>query len=309
MARFVSRAVVVESFGGPEVLAMRDVAEPHAGPGQLRVRVTAAGLNPMDWLIISDEGLASAFGVRPPTGFGYDFAGVVDEIGEGVTGFAAGDRVFGGAMSRAVADYVVVDPSQDEVLPIPDGVDDVTAGTLAVAGRTAAAALAAIGLRDGDTVLIGGAAGGVGSFAVQLARLAGARVLGTASEGSFDFVRSLGAEPIRYGDGLAARVRAATPDGITAAADLFGTETAYAALALGVPAERVSTIAARDPNLTAKAVGGIDAAPGALAHISALVAEGRLTVPIAAQYPIEQIRDAVTFQATRHARGKVVITL
>ncbi len=130
-------------------------------------------------------------------------------------------------------------------------------------------------------------------------------MLGTASEGSFDFVRSLGAEPIRYGDGLAERVRAATP----AAADLFGTETAYAALELGVPAERVSTIAARDPNLTAKAVGGIDAEPGALAHISKLVAEGRLTVPIAAQYPIEQIRDAVTFQATRHARGKVVITL
>lgn len=309
MARFVSRAVVVESFGGPEVLNVRDVAEPHAGPDQLRVRVTAAGLNPMDWLIISDEGLASAFGVRPPTGFGYDFAGVVDEIGEGVTGFAAGDRVFGGAMSRAVADYVLVDPSQDEVLPIPDGVDDVTAGTLDVAGRTATAALAAIGLRDGDTVLIGGAAEGVGSFAVQLARLAGARVLGTASEGSFDFVRSLGAEPIRYGDGLAERVRAATPDGITAAADLFGTETAYAALELGVPAERVSTIAARDPNLTAKAVGGIDAEPGALEHISKLVAEGRLTVPIAAQYPIEQIRDAVTFQATRHARGKVVITL
>jgi NADPH:quinone reductase-like Zn-dependent oxidoreductase len=208
---------------------------------------------------------------RPPTGFGYDFAGVVDQIGAEVTGFALGDRVFGGAMSRAVADHVVVDPSQDEVPPIPDGVEDLVAATLAVAGTTAAAALAAIHVRDGDTVLIGGAGGGVGSFAVQLARLAGARVLGTASEGSFDFVRSLGAEPIHYGDGLAERVRAAAPDGITAAADLFGTETAYAALRLGVPAERVSTIAA--------------------------------------QYPIEQIRAAVTFQATRHAHGKVVITL
>ena len=300
---------MVESLGGPEVLTVREVAEPHADPGQLRVRVSAAGLNPMDWAIIADEESAAAFGVRPPTGFGYDFAGVVDEVGEEATGFAAGDRVFGGAMSRAVADYALVDPAQDEVLRIPDGVDDVTAATLDVAGRTASAALSAIGLRDGDTVLIGGAAGGVGVFAVQLARLTGARVLGTASEGSFGFVRSLGAEPVQYGDGLAERIRAVAPDGITAAADLFGTETAYAALELGVPAERVSTIASRDPDLTAKATGGINAEPGALEHIAALIAEGRFTVPIAARYPIEQIRDAVTFQAARHARGKVVIAL
>lgn len=300
---------MVESLGGPEVLAVREVAEAHAGPSQLRVRVSAAGLNPMDWTIIADEESASAFGIRPPTGFGYDFAGVVDEVGEGVTRFAAGDRVFGGAMSRAVADYALVEPAQDEVLLIPDGVDDVTAATLDVAGRTASASLSAIGLRDGDTVLIGGAAGGVGVFAVQLARLAGARVLGTASEGSFDFVRSLGAEPIQYGDGLAERIRDVAPDGITAAADLFGTETAYAALELGVAAERVSTIASRDPDLTAKATGGINAEPGAVEHIAALIAEGRFTVPIAARYPIEQIRDAVTFQAARHARGKVVIAL
>jgi NADPH:quinone reductase-like Zn-dependent oxidoreductase len=305
----MSRAVVVKSLGGPEVLDVEDVAQPHAGPGQLRVRVTAAGLNPMDWLIVSDEGLAAAFGVRPPTGFGFDFAGVVDEVGDGVAGFAGGDRVFGGVMSRAVADYVVIDPSREEVLPTADGVDDVIAGVLPVAGRTASAALAAIGVRAGDTVLIGGAAGGVGSIAVQLARLAGARVLGTASEGSFDYVRSLGAEPVRYGDGLAERVRAAAPGGITAAADLFGTETAYAALELSVDPDRVSTIAARDPQLTAKAVGGVNAEPGALRNLAGLVAQGRLTVPIAARYPIERIREAVTLQASRHVRGKVVIVL
>jgi NADPH:quinone reductase-like Zn-dependent oxidoreductase len=305
----MSRAVVVKSLGGPEVLDVEDVAQPHAGPGQLRVRVTAAGLNPMDWLIVSDEGLAAAFGVRPPTGFGFDFAGVVDEVGDGVAGFAGGDRVFGGVMSRAVADYVVIDPSREEVLPTADGVDDVIAGVLPVAGRTASAALAAIGVRAGDTVLIGGAAGGVGSIAVQLARLAGARVLGTASEGSFDYVRSLGAEPVRYGDGLAERVRAAAPGGITAAADLFGTETAYAALQLSVDPDRVSTIAARDPQLTAKAVGGVNAEPGALRNLAGLVAQGRLTVPIAARYPIERIREAVTLQASRHVRGKVVIVL
>ena len=305
----MGRAVVLDSFGGPEVLEVRNVGEPHAGPGQLRVRVSTAGLNPMDWLIIGNEEIGSLFGVRPPTGFGYDYAGVVDELGEGVDGFALGDRVFGGAMSRAVADYVLVDPAQDEVLRTPDEVDDITASTLAVVGTTATAALAAINLEEGDTVLIGGAAGGVGVLAVQLARLAGARVLGTASEGSFGFLRSLGADPVRYGDGLADRVRAAAPDGITAAADLFATETAYAALELGVPAERVSTIASQDSDLTAKSVGGRDADSGALARIVELIAEGRLTVPIAARYPIERVQDAVAFQATRHARGKAVITL
>jgi len=108
---------------------------------------------------------------------------------------------------------------------------------------------------------------------------------------------------------LAGRVRDLVPKGITAAVDLFGTETAYAALELGVPAERVTTIAARAPDLTAKAVGGVDAAPGTLEHIADLVAQGRLVVPIAARYPVEDIRDAVTFQAGRHARGKVVIAL
>lgn len=303
----MSRTVVVESFGGPEVLEVREVPEPHAGSGQLRVRVTAAGLNPVDWILTANEQVASAFGVSLPTGFGNDFAGVVDEVGDAVSGFAVGDRVYGGAQGRAVADYVIVDPI--EAIHTPDSVNDLTASTLAIAARTADAALAAIGVGETDTVLIGGAAGGVGVFAVQLARLAGARVIGTASEGAFDFLRSLGAEPVGYGEGLVERVRALAPGGVTAATDLFGTETAYAALELGVPAERISTIAARDPELTAKAVGGRDAAPGTLERIAELIAAGQLTVPIAATYPIEDIRDAVTFQADRHAHGKVVVTL
>jgi NADPH:quinone reductase-like Zn-dependent oxidoreductase len=304
----VSRAVVLESFGGPEVLEVREVQEPHADSGRIRVRVAAAGLNPMDWIITANEQIASAFGLSLPVGFGHDYAGVVDEVGDGVTVFAVGDRVYGGALGRAVADYVIVDPASDEAHHTPQGVDDMTASTLDVAARTADAALAAIDVAEGDIVLVGGAAGGVGVFAVQLARLAGAKVIGTASQRSFDFLRSLGAEPVVYGDGLAERVRALVPGGITAATDLFGTETAYAALELGVPAERVSTIAARDPELTAKAVGGRDAAPGTLERIAELVAAGRLTVPIEASYPIERIHDAVTFQAARHLNGKVVIT-
>jgi NADPH:quinone reductase-like Zn-dependent oxidoreductase/DNA-binding HxlR family transcriptional regulator len=305
----MSRAVIRESFGGPETLHVQEVPEPHAGRGQLRVRVAAAGLNPVDWIKGSSAETAARFGLTLPAGFGSDFAGTVDETGDGVTGFAVGDRVFGGARDRAVADLVVVTPGEDELHHTPDGVDDVTAAALDIAGRTAAAALDAIQAGEGDTVLVGGAAGGVGVLAVQLARLAGARVIGTGSAESAGFLRSLGAEPVPYGDGLADRVRTLAPDGITAATDLFGTETAYAALELGVPAGRISTIAAFGPELPFQATGGVHAAPDALDRIATLIAEGRLTVPIAARYPITQIRDAVAFQATRHAHGKVVVVL
>lgn len=305
----MSKAVVLDTFGGPEVLDLRDVEEPHAGPAQLRVHVAAVGLNPIDWIITADEETASRFGLSLPAGFGTDYAGVVDEVGDGVTGFAVADRVFGSALSRAVADYVIIDPAQDGVNHTPDGVDDRTASTLDIAARTASAALAAINVGKGDTVLIGGAAGGVGIFAIQLARLAGAKVIGTASESSFDYLRSLGAEPVTYGAGLVERVRALAPGGITAATDLYGTETAYAARELGVPDDRLSTIAAPVPVPGVKSVGGINAAPGTLKHVAELIASGKLTVPIAATYPVEQIREAVKLQATRHAQGKIVVTL
>src|SRR6202042_430754 len=214
-----SRAVRLDSFGGPEVLNVRQVPAPHAGPGQIRVRVTAAGLNPMDWIMTADADTAARFGLSLPAGFGTDYAGVVDQVGDGVTGFAPGDRVFGGALSRAVADFVVIDPAggiaANEAHHTPDGVDDRTAATLAIAGRTAAAALALVNPGPGDTVLSGGAAGGVGVFAVQLARLAGARVIGTGSATSSDFLRGLGAEPVAYGGGLAGRLRALAPAGVT----------------------------------------------------------------------------------------------
>ncbi|HTU05864.1 MAG TPA: alcohol dehydrogenase catalytic domain-containing protein, partial [Trebonia sp.] len=191
----MSRAVVYETFGGPDVLQVRDIPEPHAGPGEVRVRVTAAGLNPMDWALASRPESAARFGITVPSGFGYDFAGVVDEADGGSTEFAVGDRVYGGALGRAAADFVVVKTqatAAEALFPTPDGISDEVASTLPVAGTTAAAALAAIGLRSGDTVLIGGAAGGVGVFAVQLATLAGATVIGTASEGTFEFLRRLG---------------------------------------------------------------------------------------------------------------------
>src|SRR5580704_11082103 len=155
----MSRAVIQDSFGGPEVLEVRDVAQPHAGPGEVRVRVSAAGLNPVDWKVAGSAEAAGRFGLTLPTGFGNDFAGVIDEVGDATegssTGFAAGDRVHGGARGRAVADYTVVRPGTDPLLHTPDGVDDITASTLVIAGRTADAVVSAIGVRAGDTVLIG----------------------------------------------------------------------------------------------------------------------------------------------------------
>jgi NADPH:quinone reductase-like Zn-dependent oxidoreductase len=309
----MSRAVTYQAFGGPEVLELKDVPEPHAGPGEVRVRVTVASLNPMDWGISSTPEVAAMFGVTVPSGFGYDFAGVVDEVGAGADGFAVGDRVHGGALAKAAADFLVTKtpvPAPDALFHIPDGISDEVAATLPVAGLTAAAALAVIGLRPGDTVLVGGAAGGVGVFAVQLAKLAGARVIGTASEGTFEFVRQLGAEPVTYGPGLADRVRTLAPDGVTAATDLFGTETAETALALGVPPERISTIAAGpNPPGGVCATGGVDADAGALGRITDAILAGKITVPVAATFPVEQIRDAVTLQAGRHVHGKIVLTL
>ena len=217
----------------------------------------------------------------------------------------------GGALSRAVADFVVVDAAGDiaatEAHHTPDGVDDRTAATLAIAGCTAVAALDVLDLGPADTVLIGGAAGGVGVFAVQLARLAGARVIGTGSATSSDFLRGLGAEPVAYGDGLADRVRALAVGRVTAAIDLHGTETAHAARELGIPDGRICTIAAQVDGVTP--ANGANAAPGALEEVARLIAAGQLRVPIAASFPVEQIRTAVELQASRHVYGKVVIDL
>ncbi|GGV07507.1 zinc-binding dehydrogenase [Kitasatospora aureofaciens] len=250
------------------------------------------------------------FGITLPAGFGSDFAGVVDEVGAQATGFTAGDRVYGAAIGRSVADFVLVETPAAHLWPTPEGVADEVASVLPVSGLTASAALAAIGLRAGDTVPIGGAAGGVGVFAVQLAKLAGARVLGTASKGTFGFLRGLGAEPVAYGPGLADRVRALAPEGITAATDLFGREAAETALELGVAPERISVVAdGPAPPPGVRKTGALDAGPGALERIADAIRSGEITVPIAATFPVERIREAVPMQAEGHVHGKIVIAL
>jgi NADPH:quinone reductase-like Zn-dependent oxidoreductase len=306
----MSRAIIYTSFGGPDVLELHDIPEPHAGPDEVRVRVTAAGLNPMDWGIASNPGVAARFGITVPSGFGADFAGTIDEVGSNVKGFQMGDRVFGGAIGRAVADYIILNPSTETLPHTPNGIPDIIASTIPVAGLTADAALSVIGVTSGDTVLIGGAAGGVGVFAVQLAKLAGATVIGTGSEGSFDFLRQLGAIPVAYGSGLADRVRQLAPQGVDAAAVLVGTETIDVALALGISPARISTIAVGpNPPGGVHATGAAQARPGALDRITDAIRSGKLTVPIAATFPIERTREAVTLQRGGHVHGKVVITL
>ncbi|OIJ28136.1 NADP-dependent oxidoreductase [Nocardioides luteus] len=306
-----SRAVLLEKFGGPENLTVQSVPEPHAGAGQIRIRVTAGGLNPMDWVMTSDAGTAARFGLSLPCGFGTDYAGVVDEVGPDSTGYAVGDRVFGTAVSRALADHLVIESAGNISTGVahhtPDGVDDRTAATLSIAGSTAAAALAVLGLGPDDTVLIGGAGGGVGVFAVQLARIAGARVIGTGSASSADYLRSLGAEPVTYGDGLADRVRAMDGGPVTAALDLHGTDTVDVARELGIPDKRICTVAAAIEGVPAAS--GANAGPEALRRIARLVDTGDIRVPIAATFPVEEIRSAVELQAERHVRGKIVIDL
>ncbi|WP_210570307.1 NADP-dependent oxidoreductase [Streptomyces sp. GESEQ-4] len=307
----MTRAVRYETFGGPEVLKLREIPEPHAGAGEVRVRVAAVGLNPMDWLLSSMPETARQFGITLPSGFATDFAGTVDEVGEGVSGFTVGDRVYGGATGRAAADLLVVDPAgADDLLRTPAEIGDEIASTLPVAGRTGLAALAAIDVKADDTVLIGGAAGGVGIFAIQLAKLAGARVIGTASEGTHDFLRQFGVDPVTYGPGLEDRVRAIALDGVSAAADLHGTDAAEAALALGVPPERISTIAAGpNPPGGVRSTTGFHAQPEDLKRITDAIVTGEITVPIAATFPIQQIQEAVRLQAGGHVHGKIVVTL
>ena len=306
----MSRAVRFASFGGPEVLDVTNVSEPHAGVHDVRVQVTYAGLNPIDRKIIGAPEFAERFGFALPAGFGHDFAGVIDEVGAEVTDFAVGDRVYGGAFGAAAADYVVLSPTDGSLRHTPDTIEDQVAATLAVAGRTAAAALDTIDVHEGDTVLIGGASGGVGVFAVQLAGIAGARVIGTASEESHPFLAELGAEPVTYGPGLADRVRAVAPEGLTAATSLVGFEAVDVALELGVTPDRISTIDdGPTPYRGSRPTGGFFAAPDALDRVARAVATGQVTVPIAATFPLEKIRDAVTLQIAGHVRGKVVLTL
>lgn len=304
----MSRAVVVEQFGGPEHLRVVERPEPHAGPAQIRVRVTAAGLNPVDLRIAEGGPSAQKFGVVPPFINGNDFAGVIDEVGVGVTDWMPGQRIFGGARCAAQIDHLIVD-DLTTLNRTPDGLADEEAAALDIASRTALAGVRALRLDGADTVLVSAAAGGVGVFACQLARQTGATVIGTASARNHEFLRSLGVIPISYGDGIEDRIAAAAPGGLTAVFDANGVETIELGLALGVPSERINSVADRAAaeRLGALSVGRGTTPTSAVTEIATAIAAGTLRIHLDEVFPVERAREAYERLASGHVRGKLVL--
>ena len=304
----MSRAVRFDQYGGVDVLNVVEVQDPVPGPGQLVVRVKAVGINPGEAKI--REGLLhDRWPATFPSGQGSDLAGVVEAVGDGVDSFQAGDEVIGFTDDRASqAELVVIDA--ENATRRPAGVPWEVAGALFVVGATAYAAVRAVNLSDGDTIVVSGAAGGVGSLAVQLARRAGATVIGLASEHNHEWLRGHGVVPVTYGDGVADRVRAAAPDGVDAFIDTVGGGYVELALELGVAPDRIDTIADFEAvaKYGVKADGnGAGASAQTLAELATLIEEGALEVPIAATYPLDQVRDAYTELERNHTRGKIVL--
>jgi NADPH:quinone reductase-like Zn-dependent oxidoreductase len=301
------KAVRFGEYGGIDVLRVLDVPQPVPGPGQVLVRVKAAGINPGEAKI--REGLLHArWPTVFPSGQGSDLAGIVAATGPGVAAVAEGDEVIGYTDNRAShAEYVLVEARN--LTAKPAGVRWEVAGSLFVAGATAYAAVRAVSLTGGDTVVVSGAAGGVGSLAVQLARLAGATVIGLASEANHEWLVGHGVLPVAYGDGVADRVRHAAGQ-VDAFIDTFGADYVQLALELGVKPSRVDTIV----NFGAVEQYGVKAegsAAGAsasvLAELAELNASGQLEIPIAATFPLTEVQDAYRLLAQGHVRGKIVL--
>ncbi|MGF0313961.1 NADP-dependent oxidoreductase [Rhodococcus sp. IEGM1428] len=302
-------SVMFDRFGDVANLELRSFESGPVPDGHVRVDITVAGLNPVDWQIVESRDLAEAFGITTPVGFGNDFAGVITETGSSVTEWRVGDRVYGGARGAALASSVVLHENHPSMHSTPDSISDRTAGVLDITGRPASAVADALAVRSGETVLVGSAGGGVGSILVQLLVRAGARVIGSGSLESADFIRSLGAVPVEYGSNLERGVRVATTGPVAAATDLHGMATAKAALALGVPPHRIVTIESDTPPAGTLAVNGSDAQPVSLSKLTELISAGELFVHIAAVYPLEQFAQAIAHQRSRHVNGKIAIEI
>jgi NADPH:quinone reductase-like Zn-dependent oxidoreductase len=302
------KAVRFDEYGGVDVLTVADVPRPVPGRGQVLVEVKAAGINPGESKI-RDGLLHSRWPASFPSGEGTDLAGIVDELGEGVTNVAIGDEVIGWVDTRSSqAQYAVVEAGH--VVPKPAEVPWEVAGALAVAGFTAWATVRAVDLHPGDTLVVSGAAGGVGSIAVQLARRAGATVIGLAGEAHHGWLESHGVIPVSYGDGVADRIRAAAPK-VDAFIDTFGGDYPELALnELGVEPDRVDTIVRFDAieKYGVKSEGNAAGASAeTLTELAALIAGGELEVPIAAAFPLGRVRDAFRQLETGHLLGKIVL--
>lgn len=309
----MARAVRFDEYGSVDVLEVIEVDAPSPGAGELLVRVKAAGINPGESKI--REGLLhdrwpSTF----PSGQGSDLAGVVEQVQHDPAhpdDFSVGDEVIGFTDNRASqAELVVIEAAN--ATRRPPEVPWEVAGSLFVAGATAWAAVRAVALAPGDTVVVAGAAGGVGSISVQLAVRTGVTVIGLAGESNHEWLRAHGVVPVTYGDGVAGRIREAAPHGVDAFIDTVGAGYVELAIDLGVTPARIDTIA-DFPAIEKYGVKGDGNAAGAsaatLAELAALIADGQLEVPIAATYPLDRVRDAYTELEQGHTRGKIVLTL
>ena len=313
----MSRIVVATAYGGPEVLAVTDEPLPAPGPGEARIKVRACGVNPVDYKMYS-----GSFGSDPsrlPLRLGLEAAGEVIAVGPDAIGpagpAAVGDEVIAYRIAGGYAAELVV--RAPALVPKPANLGWAEASGLMLAGATAWHALAATAVGGGDTVLVHGAAGGVGLIAVQLAVARGATVIGTASPARHDLLREFGAIPVAYGDGLADRVTAVAPHGVTAALDLIGTDEAIdVSLALVPDRQRIATIAApqRGLGLGIKVLGGAPGAdPGteireaARLQLATLAGEGRLRVLVAQSFPLENVADAHRLSMGGHVAGKIAL--
>jgi NADPH:quinone reductase-like Zn-dependent oxidoreductase len=300
--------VRLNEYGGVEVLQVVDVPRPVPGPGQVVVEVRAAGINPGEGTIRRGE-LHHRWPSTFPSGQGSDFAGVVASLGSGVDTVAVGDEVIGFVHTRSShAEFVVANAA--DLVPKPENVSWEVAGSLFVVGTSAYASLRAVGLTAGETVVVSGAAGGVGSVTVQLAKHAGATVIGIASAANHGWLLDHGVLPVAYGEGVVSRVRAAAGGRVDAFVDTYGGDYVENAIELGVSVDRINTIInfPAVEKFGVKAEGNNDAASAeVLAELSSLLAKGVLEIPIAAVYPLAGVRAAYAELEKHHTRGKIVL--
>jgi NADPH:quinone reductase-like Zn-dependent oxidoreductase len=308
MTETKARAVRFDRYGGADELYVADVEVPAPAAGEVLVEIRAAGINPGEAGILSGA-LHELMPATFPSGEGSDLAGVVTAIGDGVTEFEVGDEVLGYSWRRSShATHATVPTTQ--LIRKPPQLSWPVAGSLYIVGCTAYAAVRAVDPGPGDTVAVSAAAGGVGSVVVQLLAVRGARVLGIASSANADWLTAQGAIPVPYGDRLAERLTAAAPDGIDAFIDLFGPEYVQLAVDLGIPRDRIETITsfAKARELGTKAAGSGDASTReVLTEMADLVASGAVEIPIAATYPLEEVREAFGELERRHTHGKIVL--
>jgi enoyl reductase len=302
----LSKAIVFDEYGPPSVLRLVDREETAPAPSEVRIRVKAAGIQPFDCLFRSGaarQWMSAQF----PQGLGNEFAGAVDAVGAGVSSFRIGDEVLGWALLRSHAELVRA--PEEAIVRKPASMPWPEAGVLSASGQTAATAISAIGVGPADVVIVHAAAGGVGSMAVQLARAAGARVIGTAGFRNHDYVRSLGATPVAYGDGLLARVRDLTPQGITAAIVAANSDEALQ-LSVELVADR-ARIGVVSFNPLAQALGlkriGTQRSTGSLEALTQLYEAGQLRVHVQEMVAFGDAAKAHELIEAGHVRGKIAL--